>query len=139
MGAGRHLIPAKVAPQGAALLSQTILIVDDNSTERQLTMNALKSLNCRVASAASGDEAMQQIAAKRPDLIILDVIMPGTNGFQLCRQLKTNADTREIRVILFTNKNQQADKFWGMKQGADLYVTKPFTDEELVQSVMTFA
>ncbi len=109
--------------------------MDDSATERQLTMNALKPLNCRVASAASGEEALQQIQSKRPDLIILDVVMPGTNGFQLCRQLKNGAETKDIKVILLTSKNQQADKFWGMKQGADSYMTKPFTDEELVQSV----
>jgi CheY-like chemotaxis protein len=121
------------------MVGKNILVVDDSPTERQLTMNALKSLNCRLTSAASGEEALQQIQTKRPDLIILDVVMPGTNGFQLCRQIKNNADTKEIKVILLTSKNQQADKFWGMKQGADLYVTKPFEDEQLVQSVMSLA
>jgi twitching motility two-component system response regulator PilH len=121
------------------MVGKNILIVDDSPTERQITLNALKSLNCRVTTAASGEEALQQIQTRKPDLIILDVVMPGTNGFQLCRQIKSSAEMQGIKVILLTSKNQQADKFWGMKQGADLYVTKPFADEELVQSVMSLA
>jgi twitching motility two-component system response regulator PilH len=66
---------------------------------------------------------------------VLDVILPGQNGFQICRTLKTSEDTKNIPVVMLTSKNQDSDKFWGMRQGADAYVTKPFVEAELLTTI----
>ena len=78
---------------------------------------------------------MQKATTEHPDLMVLDVVMPHKNGYQVCRQLKTNATTKDIKIILLTSKDQQADRFWGMKQGADAYITKPFEEAELLATV----
>jgi twitching motility two-component system response regulator PilH len=79
------------------------------------------------------------IAAERPSVILLDVIMPERNGFQICRELKSNAKFNTIPVIMVTSKDSASDKYWGEQQGADGYVTKPFTREELLRAVRRFA
>jgi DNA-binding response OmpR family regulator len=81
----------------------------------------------------------ETITAERPSVILLDVVMPNRNGFQICRDLKGNADFSSIPVILVTSKDTASDKYWGQQQGADGYVTKPFTREELLRAVRRFA
>lgn len=81
----------------------------------------------------------ETITAERPNVILLDVVMPNRNGFQICRDLKGNADFSSIPVILVTSKDTASDKYWGQQQGADGYVTKPFTREELLRAVRRFA
>jgi twitching motility two-component system response regulator PilH len=88
-----------------------------------------------VITASDGEEALNKATAEQPELILLDVVLPGANGFQVCRQLKTEESTKGIKVILVTSKDQTTDRFWGMKQGADAYVTKPFENEELLKQV----
>jgi DNA-binding response OmpR family regulator len=112
-----------------------ILVVEDSPTERQLIQRMLEEKGYRVQVAADGDEALASIGRDRPALMLLDVVLPGTNGFQICRQIKSAADTREIRIVLVSSKNQEVDRFWGLKQGADEYLTKPFKSEELLASV----
>ena len=114
---------------------ETILIVEDSPTERALIQSALQSSGFRLLTAADGDEAMAKIQAERPSLVLLDVVLPGKNGFQLCRQLKTTAETKAIKVVMLTSKNQDSDRFWGLKQGADDYVTKPFDANSLVATL----
>jgi twitching motility two-component system response regulator PilH len=75
------------------------------------------------------------VQREKPALVLLDVVLPGSNGFQICRQLKSSPETRGIRIVLVSSKNQDADKFWGLKQGADEYLTKPFVAAELLASV----
>lgn len=112
-----------------------ILVVDDSPTALRLTKNALSGRGFQILTAADGEEALVVAASERPDLILLDVILPKKNGFQVCRQLKTNAGTREIKVVLVTSKTQDSDRFWGLKQGADGYLTKPFGEEALLAAV----
>jgi twitching motility two-component system response regulator PilH len=78
------------------------------------------------------------ISSERPNLILLDVVMPGRNGFQVCRELKSSAEFSTIPVILVTSKDTASDRYWGEQQGADGYVTKPFTREELLRAVRRF-
>ncbi len=85
-----------------------------------------------VATAADGKDALQRIVNQKPDLILLDVMMPAMNGYQVCRELKGNADTRSIPILMLTAKSQESDKFWGKEAGADAYVTKPFDMDELI-------
>jgi DNA-binding response OmpR family regulator len=113
----------------------TILIVEDSPTGLSLLQAALRPKGFRLLSANDGDEALEMARREHPDLVLLDVILPRKNGFQVCRQLKTEATTRDIKVILVTSKTQPSDRFWGLKQGADEYLTKPFTPEELLGAV----
>lgn len=110
---------------------QTILLVDDSPTDLKLMTQALAPRGYRLLTAADGEEALEKAASAQPDLIFLDIVLPKKNGFQVCRQLKTTPDTKDIKIVLVTSKTQDSDRFWGLKQGADEYLTKPFSDDEL--------
>lgn len=114
-------------------MSQTILVVDDSPTELKLVSSALAGKGYHVITASDGEDALAKAAAERPALVVLDVVLPRKNGFQVCRQLKTSPETRAIKVVLLTSKSQESDRFWGMKQGADGYLTKPFAEAELLR------
>src|ERR1700675_2148315 len=115
--------------------AKTILFVDDSATERQLMQQALQGKGYNLVTANDGEEALKKISQKRPDLILLDIVLPGKNGFQVCRHLKTSPGTKDIKVILISSKNQESDRFWGLKQGADEYLTKPVSPEALLASI----
>jgi twitching motility two-component system response regulator PilH len=117
------------------MAKETILVVDDSATERRLMVGSLQSKGYEVITAADGEEALAKASSTRPRLIVLDVILPRKNGFQVCRQLKTTSDTRDIKILMVTSKDQESDRFWGMKQGADGYLTKPFSDEDLLANI----
>jgi DNA-binding response OmpR family regulator len=110
----------------------TILVVDDSPTDLSLLLAALRPRGFRLLSANDGVEALETARREHPDLVLLDVILPRQNGFQVCRQLKAEEDTRGIKIVLVTSKTQPSDRFWGLKQGADEYLTKPFTPEQLL-------
>lgn len=112
-----------------------ILVVDDSPTALMHLTNLLGSKGYHISTASDGEQALQKAAEEHPDLILLDVVMPGANGFQVCRQLKTDTTTKDIKIILVTSKSQKSDRFWGLKQGADAYITKPFEDTELLQNI----
>ncbi len=112
-----------------------ILVCDDSPTDLRLVAACLQKQGFTVVTTADGEECLTKAAAEQPDVIVLDVVMPKKNGYQVCRQLKTTPATQNIKVILLTSKNQASDRFWGMKQGADAYMTKPFADEELLASI----
>ena len=112
-----------------------ILVADDSPTELQLMVEPLIARGYQVITAANGNEALKTAQQERPALILLDVLMPGKNGFQVCRQLKADPATRDIKVIMVSSKNQESDRFWGLKQGADEYLAKPFNDEDLLNHI----
>ncbi|MGE3541020.1 MAG: PleD family two-component system response regulator [Candidatus Tectimicrobiota bacterium] len=116
----------------------TILVVDDSPTALKLVSKTLATTGHHIITAADGEEAVHKALTEHPDLMVLDVVMPNKNGYQVCRQLKTNAQTKDITIILLTSKDQQSDRFWGMKQGADAYLTKPCDDAELLATVAKF-
>jgi twitching motility two-component system response regulator PilH len=116
----------------------TILVVDDSPTELQLLTAPLKNKGYIILTATDGDEALQIAAAQHPKLILLDVIMPKKNGFQVCRQLKNTPETQDIKIIIISSKSQESDRFWGMKQGADDYIVKPFDEKALLAAVTKF-
>ena len=111
------------------------LIVDDSATERAILVNCLQDIGIEVLIAASGEEALEKIADTHPDLILLDVVLPGRSGFEICRELKGSEVTNKIPIILCSNKGTDMDKFWGKKQGADAYIPKPVDQEELLEAV----
>jgi twitching motility two-component system response regulator PilH len=118
---------------------QRILVVDDSATERQAIVNPLAREGYQVVAATDGEEAMAQLEQSHFDLMVLDVVMPGKNGFQLCRQIRKDARWSELPIVLVTSKDGDADKFWGMKQGASDYITKPFVAGDLLAAVRKHA
>ena len=116
-------------------MNETILVVDDSPTDLKVVAKALQLKGFRVVTAVDGEEAIETAAREKPQLIVLDVILPKKNGFQVCRQLKTTPDTQGIKIVLISSKSQDADRFWGLKQGADAYLTTPFDEEELLKAV----
>jgi two-component system, chemotaxis family, response regulator PixH len=111
------------------------LIVDDSSTERKILVAYLQELGITVTTAESGEEALEKLSSSIPDLIILDVVLPGKSGFEVCREIKAGVNTAKIPVIICSTKGSEMDKFWGMKQGADAYIPKPVDKDELFSAV----
>jgi twitching motility two-component system response regulator PilH len=113
----------------------TVLIVDDSQTLRQMLSELLRKNGMKVIEAIDGLEAKEQIQASLPDLVITDLIMPRMNGYELCRWIKNDAAAKNIPVLVCSTKSEEFDRYWGMKQGADAYITKPFHPPELVKTV----
>jgi twitching motility two-component system response regulator PilH len=114
---------------------RTVLIVDDSQMLRQMLSDLLQSNGMTVLEATNGVEAKEQIQANSPDLVITDLIMPEMNGYELCRWLKNESELKQIPVLMCTTKSEEFDRYWGMKQGADAYITKPFHPPELLKTV----
>jgi len=117
------------------MAGEKILVVDDSPTELELMTKPLINNNYNVITATDGEQAVEKALSEIPDLIVLDVIMPKMNGFQACRKIKSSSRTEHIPIVLLTSKKEQSDEFWGKKQGADVYLTKPFEDKTLLDAV----
>jgi twitching motility two-component system response regulator PilH len=115
-----------------------ILIVDDSKTELFHLSDILGKQGYNVRTAENGDEAMKKLGDDKPDLILMDVVMPGLNGFQLTRSITRDPRFTGVPVIMCTSKNQETDKVWGMRQGASAYIVKPVNAEELVSKIKSF-
>ena len=116
-----------------------VLIVDDIRSEVQLIADVLTPQGYHCLQASNGLEAVEQARAEHPDLILLDIVMPGQDGFATCRQLKRDAATKDIPVVLVSSKNGESDRFWGERQGANEYLPKPFSPSDLMSVVKRFA
>ena len=114
---------------------QKILLVDDSRTELHHVAELLTKRGYTVRTAQNGEEAMRRLGEEKPDLILMDVVMPGQNGFQLTRAITRDPRFVDVPVIMCTSKNQETDKVWGMRQGAKAYITKPFTENQLVEII----
>jgi twitching motility two-component system response regulator PilH len=112
-----------------------ILIVDDSPTERHVLNDMLTKAGFEVVTCDNGQDAVAKAKQMMPDLILMDVVMPGLNGFQATRAISRDADTRNIPIVLCTSKSQETDKIWGMRQGARDYVVKPVHREELLAKI----
>jgi twitching motility two-component system response regulator PilH len=115
------------------MAAKKILIVDDSPTGLKTASAILKHYS--IITATDGKQALVRAQEEQPDLIILDVIMPNMDGFQACRKIKKSPDLKHIPIIMLTSKNQKSDKFWGEKQGADVYLTKPCEEAVLLKEV----
>ncbi|HEY9647628.1 MAG TPA: response regulator [Chroococcidiopsis sp.] len=113
----------------------TVLIVDDSQTLRQMLSDLLREHGIKVVEATNGVEAKERIQSSAPDLVITDLIMPQMNGYELCRWIKNEPTTQSIPVLICSTKSEEFDRYWGMKQGADAYITKPFHPPELLKTV----
>ncbi|MEM6448903.1 MAG: response regulator [Cyanobacteria bacterium P01_D01_bin.105] len=115
----------------------TVLVVDDSPMLREMISSLLDKSGLTISVAKDGQEAMEKIAANPPDLVVLDVVMPNMNGYELCRWVKGDPATKNVLVILCSSKSEEFDRYWGIKQGADAYVIKPFRPGELLNTVQT--
>ncbi|WP_426689131.1 twitching motility response regulator PilH [Rhodanobacter ginsengiterrae] len=115
-----------------------ILIVDDSPSQLLGIKRIVEKLGHETLSAEDGAAGVEVAKAEKPDLILMDVVMPNLNGFQATRTISKNAETAHIPIILVTTKDQETDKVWGMRQGAKAYVTKPIREEELVKALQEF-
>jgi two-component system, chemotaxis family, response regulator PixH len=112
-----------------------VLIVEDTPSEMQLMTLYLKDNGYQVVSANNAKDGLELVITEKPDVVITDVVMEGMNGFEFCRVLKKNPDTEKIPVIACTSRSQNLDKMWGKKQGVDVYVTKPYSQEDIIDAV----
>lgn len=112
-----------------------IVVVDDSYAELQMIEGYLKAANHSVVSYPNAEKLEEKLATEKPDLIVMDVVMPGRNGFQACRDIKSDERLKSIPIVLCTSKGQESDKFWGQQQGANGYVVKPFKAEDLLAAV----
>jgi len=111
------------------------MIVDDSPTDTHLLKKMLEKNGFNTLTASDADEGIQVAKRERPDLILMDVVMPGLNGFQATRELSSDPDTSTIPVIIVTRKDQQVDRVWGMRQGAIDFVTKPVKEGPLLSMI----
>ena len=116
----------------------TIMIVDDTPSELALMQSVVQRLGHTVIPAHNGKIAVQLAAQHKPNLVLLDIVMPEQDGFVTCRQIKKGEETANIPVILVSSKNGDNDRFWGMKQGASDYIAKPFNPDQLASSIQKF-
>ena len=117
---------------------QKILLVDDSKTELHYLSDLLEKRGYSVRLAQNGEEAMRRLTEETPDLILMDVVMPGQNGFQLTRAITRDPRFVNVPVIMCTSKNQETDKVWGIRQGARDYIVKPVDPDELVAKIKSF-
>jgi twitching motility two-component system response regulator PilH len=114
---------------------RTVLIVDDSKTELMFLGGMLQRNGLTVTTAQDADEAMQRLGQQRPDLILMDVVMPGQNGFQLTRSIHRTPEYADIPIIICSSKTLETDRVWGLRQGAKDYVTKPVDEAELIRKI----
>lgn len=113
----------------------TALVVEDSLTDMQILMSCLQQNGITVLMAQTGEEAIAAVARQKPGVIILDIVLPGCSGFEVCRELKENENTSDIPIVMCSTKGGRMDKYWGLKQGADAYLSKPIDQEEFVRTV----
>lgn len=113
----------------------TVLVVEDSVTQREMIEDLLKGSGLTVKTAGDGVEALEQILGSCPDIVVMDIVMPRMNGYELCRRIKTDPKTERVPVVMCSSKGEEFDRYWGMKQGADAYIAKPFQPQELVGTV----
>ena len=112
-----------------------VLVVEDSPTQREYICKLLEQSGLKVIVARDGVEALEHLDKYSPDLVILDIVMPRMNGYQVCRKLKSNPRTKDIPIIFCSSKSEEIDRYWGSKQGADAYVVKPFQAGELIGTI----
>jgi twitching motility two-component system response regulator PilH len=114
----------------------TVMIVDDSNALREIIAKMLRDSGMEVISAEDGVQALEKIEqVTQLDLVVLDIVMPNMNGYELCRQIKKNPKTQNIPVVMCSSKSEDFDRIWGIRQGADAYISKPFRPEELLSTI----
>ncbi|MEM7556184.1 MAG: response regulator [Cyanobacteria bacterium P01_A01_bin.84] len=114
---------------------KTVLVVDDTPSQLELINLYLKDSGYTVITATNAKEALSKAVFNPPDAIITDIVMPEMSGFEFCRRLKRTRETNEVPIIICSSKDKEIDKIWGMRQGATMYLTKPFSKYDLINAV----
>ncbi len=112
-----------------------ILVVEDSIPQREMITDLLKDSGLSVTVATDGVEALERLQGFKPDLVLLDIVMPRMNGYEVCRRIKADPKTQDVPVVMCSSKGEEFDRYWGMRQGADAYIAKPFEPQELVGTV----
>jgi twitching motility two-component system response regulator PilH len=115
-----------------------VFVVEDSPTDLHTIRSALEPQGYSVVTATDGEEALRRVGAERPDLVLLDVVLPKMSGFEVCRELKTAPETSDIKIVMISAKKEYSDRFWGLKQGAEDYVTKPIEKDTLLDVVSRY-
>lgn len=113
----------------------SVLIIDDSPTETHKLSAMLDKHGHNVTVACTGEEGVEKAKQEKPEVILMDIVMPGLNGFQATRQLSKSPETANIPVVIVTTKDQQTDRVWGMRQGAKAYLTKPIEEKTLLDTI----
>jgi twitching motility two-component system response regulator PilH len=116
-------------------MSQTILVVDDSPTDRMAITDMVRSFGYHTIEADSAEEAFEATQAHRPDLVLMDVVMPGSSGYEATRKMSRDSDFSNIPVIIVSNRNKETDKLWGLRQGAKAYIFKPIDADTLRKEI----
>jgi two-component system, chemotaxis family, response regulator PixH len=111
----------------------TALIVEDVQTDLMILTSYLEKSGWLVISAKSGEDALTYLSTNQPDIVFLDVVLPGRSGFEICRTIKAQTDTKKIPVVMCSAKTTDMDRFWGLKQGADFYLSKPVEQNDFLE------
>jgi twitching motility two-component system response regulator PilH len=112
-----------------------VLVVEDSAPQREMISELLQKSGLTVDIANDGVEALERMQTLQPDIVVLDIVMPRMNGYELCRQIKSDPLTQGVPVVICSAKGEDFDRYWGMKQGADAYIAKPFQPKELIGTV----
>jgi two-component system, chemotaxis family, response regulator PixH len=118
-----------------SIISPTLLIVDDSESELELMNYYLSDSGYNIVKANNARQAFEVALTSKPHLVVTDVVMPGMSGFELCRLLRRNPVTKNSKIIICSSKNLEIDRLWGIRQGANAYITKPYTREQLLQAI----
>jgi twitching motility two-component system response regulator PilH len=113
----------------------TILIIDDSPTDVRVFTTLLERAGHQVVAVSTAEEGIERVRADMPDLVIMDVIMPGMNGFQATRTLTRDPKTQSVPIVMITTKSMETDRVWGLRQGARAFITKPVNEKELVACI----
>ncbi|MDJ0510783.1 MAG: response regulator [Crocosphaera sp.] len=114
---------------------RAVLLVEDSPVQQQMMSSLLKENGWQVTVAGNGIEALESIEKSSPDIVVLDIVMPKMNGYEVCRRIKTHPNMHNVPVVMCSSKGEEFDRYWGMKQGADAYIAKPFEDIELIGTI----
>jgi len=117
----------------------TVLIIDDSPTEIHKLTQILTRHDYTVISCGTAEEGLDAVKRDHPDVVLMDIVMPGMNGFQATRQLSKDRETQNIPIIIITMKDQETDKIWGQRQGAKAYLTKPVSEKQLIETITQVA
>jgi twitching motility two-component system response regulator PilH len=117
------------------MVIKKVLVVDDSKTELMFMTDLLQKKGFAVKTAENAEDAFRRLAEEKPDLILMDVVMPGQNGFQLTRAITRDPLYADVPIVMCTSKNQETDRVWGMRQGARDYITKPIDVDELMAKI----
>lgn len=113
----------------------TVLVVEDNLSQREMIATVLREGGLDVVSVEDGQEALVQIDSHAPDVLVLDIIMPRMSGYEVCRRVRSDPRTSKMPIVFCSSKSEQFDIHWGIKQGADAYLSKPFSSQELIRTI----